>query len=448
MQRTFIASALAVAIASPAVGAETDLAPIRDQIEQLKAQYEARLKALETAEAAGRAALVGPGSASESAFNPAVSLILQGAYGNFSRDPETFRLGGFIPGGGEGLGPRGFSLGESELSIAANIDPNFRGNLTASITPEDTIEVEEAFVHTLGLSNGFTIKAGRFFSSIGYLNDQHQHAWDFVDAPLANQAFLGAGARGNFGDEGVQVKWLAPTELFVEFGAEAGRGLSFPGSNRNKNGTGLGTAFVHLGDDVGTSHAWRAGVSYLKTRAQDRQFDDSDAGVTNSFSGNSQLWIADFIWKWAPEGNAKTTNFKFQGEYFRRKEDGTLTYDVDAAATGPLSDTYASRQSGWYLQAAYQFAPYWRVGVRHDQLDPGSTDIGLVNHGTLSAADFPLLASFKPKRSTVMADYSPSEFSRIRVQYARDESRPDGVKDNQVFVQYLYSLGAHGAHKF
>jgi hypothetical protein len=47
-----------------------------------------------------------------------------------------------------------------------------------------------------------------------------------------------------------------------------------------------------------------------------------------------------------------------------------------------------------------------------------------------------------------MFDYSPSEFSRFRLQYARDQSRPDGVKDNQLFLQYILSMGAHGAHKF
>jgi hypothetical protein len=46
-----------------------------------------------------------------------------------------------------------------------------------------------------------------------------------------------------------------------------------------------------------------------------------------------------------------------------------------------------------------------------------------------------------------MFDWSPSEFSRFRLQYAVDKSR-QGLNDNQFFVQYLYSLGAHGAHKF
>ena len=46
-----------------------------------------------------------------------------------------------------------------------------------------------------------------------------------------------------------------------------------------------------------------------------------------------------------------------------------------------------------------------------------------------------------------MLDYSPSEFSRFRLQFARDRSRPDAI-DNQVYLQYIMSLGTHGAHTF
>jgi hypothetical protein len=64
-----------------------------------------------------------------------------------------------------------------------------------------------------------------------------------------------------------------------------------------------------------------------------------------------------------------------------------------------------------------------------------------------TAADFPVLANHSPTRNTLMFDWSPTEFSRIRLQYASDKSRL-GLTDNQLFVQYIYSMGAHGAHKF
>ncbi|HYA38829.1 MAG TPA: hypothetical protein VEI74_11235 [Candidatus Methylomirabilis sp.] len=373
-----------------------------------------------------------------SSFNPAVSLILSGIYTNLSQDPANYRITGFpVPSDVEiGPGNRGFSLAESELGIYANIDPYFYGAMNYSIHPDNTASVEEAFIQTIALSNGFTVKAGRFFSGIGYLNEQHAHAWDFVDAPLAYQAFLGT----QFGDDAMQVRWLAPTDIFLEFGAELGRGRPYPGSDRDKNGSGAGTVFAHIGGDVGLSNSWRAGLSTLQTSPQNQEFSDTNiAGdsVTDSFSGDTHLWIADFVWKYAPNGNPIYTNFKLQAEYLRRHEDGSLTYDTTGLAT---TAPYDSKQSGWYLQGVYQFMPYWRVGLRTERLDQGTVDFSS-NSANLMQPDF------NPTKNTVMVDYSPSEFSRIRVQFAQDKSQ-QGVTDHQAFVQYQMSLGAHGAHQF
>jgi hypothetical protein len=284
---------------------------------------------------------------------------------------------------------------------------------------------------------------------VGYQNEIHAHAWDFTDAPLANKVFLG----GQLGEDGIQVKWVAPTELYFDAGVEIGRGRQFPaGPNggRSKNGFGSGNLFAHLGGDIGASTAWRVGVSHLRTSPRDRSYDDVDStgsAVTNSFSGRSRLWAFDGILKWAPNHNPTVNNFKLQGEYFRRTEAGNLTYDTRAASLGTQTDAYRSRQSGWYLQGVYQFIPQWRVGYRYDRLNAGTTSLGLVNTGALSAADFPILGGYNPKRHSLMVDWSPSEFSRLRLQLARDTSRM-GEPDNQVFLQYIMSLGAHGAHKF
>jgi hypothetical protein len=165
--------------------------------------------------------------------------------------------------------------------------------------------------------------------------------------------------------------------------------------------------------------------------------------VAQSFSGDSKLWIADFVLKWAPNGNASVTNFKLQGEYFQRKESGTLTF------SDTFTDAYSSKQSGWYAQAVYQFMPRWRVGYRYDRLDHGTVDNGIVTSGVgPTAADFPLLMTdYNPTRNTAMVDWSPTEFSRMRLQYAQDKSRV-GLTDNQLLLQYIMSLGAHGAHRF
>jgi hypothetical protein len=428
MLRYILSIVVAVLFGAPAFSAETT------SPDQRLRDAEQRLDRLESSAAPTP-------SASANSFNPAVSLILSGLYANLSQDPANYRITGFpLPADAEiGPGQRGFSLAESELGFYANIDPYFYGGLNFSIHPDDTASAEEAFIQTIALSNGVTAKAGRFFSSIGYLNSQHAHTWDFVDAPLAYQAFLGT----QFGDDGVQIKWLAPTDTFLELGAELGRGRAYPGSDRNKNGSGANTVFAHLGGDVGASHSWRAGLSLLETAPRDRVFSDTDLSgnnVVNAFSGDTRLWIADLVWKYAPNGNAVYTNFKLQAEFLRRQDRGDLTYDSDGALGATNTAAYDAKQSGWYLQGVYQFRPYWRIGLRTEQLDHGT-----VNYSSNSAHLMP--TDFNPSKNSLMLDYSPSEFSRIRLQFAQDKSH-QGVTDNQTFVQYQMSLGAHGAHQY
>jgi hypothetical protein len=99
------------------------------------------------------------------------------------------------------------------------------------------------------------------------------------------------------------------------------------------------------------------------------------------------------------------------------------------------------------VQGVYQFLPRWRFGARYDSLDAGNTKIGLVQDGALTAGDFPLLLPGSPTRTSLMLDWSPSEFSRLRAQYAWDDASA-GSTDEQFFLQYIHALGAHGAHKF
>ena len=455
MSRQLLASAfLAPMLAFPSMATaatDADLAEIREQIKQLKEGYEARIRALEerlkAAETDGAAAAApppapapsGPSASTLAAFNPAISVVLQGTYAHLSQDPTQFAINRFQTSEDVGPGRRGLGLGESEITFFGSVDDKFAGNLTVSLSSDNNVQVEEAYGILTALPYGVVPKFGRFFSGIGYLNEQHQHVWDFQDAPLVYQAFLG----GQFAQDGAQVKWVAPTDTFLELGAELGNGDAFPGSPRNSNSVGAGALFAHTGGDIGDNASWRAGLSYLQTRASDREatLPDAAGNLANvAFSGTSHIAIADFVWKYAPTGNAQLTNFKAQGEYFWRRESGDLTYDADGSLGLTQTGSYKSSQSGWYLQGIWQFMPMWRVGLRYDRLNPGNPDYG-VNDDLLATS------AFHPERATVMLDYTPSEFSRFRIQYAQNKARPD-FTDNQFFLQYILSLGAHPAHKF
>lgn len=428
-----------------------ELQALREEIARLRADYEARLQALEARlrvvqSGEGQAPsppplpAQGPGAAPAAAggFNPAVSLILSGTYARTAQDPAAYRLRGIpLPtDNAPGPGNRGLGLGESELGLSASVDPWFRGAAHLALAPEGGVSVEEAYVQTTALGQGATVKAGRFLSGIGYLNGQHAHSWDFVDLPLAYQGLLG----GQYKDDGLQLSWLAPTDRFVELRAELGRGLGHPASDTARNGAGMASLSAHLGDDVGDSHSWRAGLSLLQARATDQSLaavNASGQAVVAAFTGTTRVWVADAVWKWAPGGNATRTSFTLQGEYLRSTRAGALTYDVgglDSVAA------YRARPVGWYLQGVYQFMPRWRAGLRTDRIDGGAPAFGA------NAAHFPA-SEGAGWRHSVMVDWGLSEFSRLRLQLAHDGARA-GAADRQLWLQYQMSLGAHGAHGF
>ena len=372
------------------------------------------------------------------AFNPSISLILSGLYAHTSQDPANARITGFaLPHGAEiGVGSRGFSLAESELALASNIDPWLAGNINLSITGDDTISAEEAFITTTSLPDGLVLKAGRFFSGIGYLNSQHSHTWDFVDNPIAYQAMLGT----QYADDGVQLHWLAPTDQYMEFGLEAGRGRSFPGDDSSRNAPGMAAFTFHTGGDIGDSTSWRGGLSYLQASATGQSLDDvspaTNEPVTDLFTGKTRVVVADGVLKWAPNGNATHTYFKLQGEYIQSRRSGDLTLVHADLPTSALHEV----QGGGYIQGVYQFAPMWRVGLRTERLDPGHASYG-DNSRLLNSI------SYHPTKNSIMFDYSESEFARVRLQFAQDRTR-QGFVDNQFMLQYQTSLGAHGAHAY
>jgi hypothetical protein len=360
---------------------------------------------------------------SANSFNPAIGAVLTGQFSKQTQDPDRYTIRGFALGDEAQPDPRGFAIGESEINAQANIDQWLFGNLTISYAQDNSVSVEEAFVQTTSLPYGFTAKGGRFFSGVGYLNEQHSHVWDFVDTALPYRAFFGT----QYGDDGLQIRWLAPTNVFLEFGAEAFRGDSFPAGNAAHDGVGTYTAFAHVGDDIGASSSWRAGLSYMSANARDRLTN----GDADMFTGQDHIGIFDFVYKWAPNGNPVERNFKLQGELLYGKNDGPFN-----------GINMKQNQWGWYTQAVYQFMPRWRVGLRHDEVKArGALDGNPALAGT--ALDDTGHTGY---RSSAMIDYSTSEFGRFRFQYNKDDAGP--LTDHQLFLQYVVSLGAHGAHQF
>ena len=379
------------------------------------------------------------------AFNPAISVIIDGVYASYKNDPEDYSLPGFPLGGEAELAPEGFSLGHSELTLSNNIDDKFFGQFTVAFAEHDgelEVELEEAFFETLALGHGFTIRGGRFYSALGYLNQQHEHAWDFYDAPLVYRGLFG----NQYFDDGVRASFVAPTDLFLEFGVEAFTGNQYPAGGEH-DGLDSTVGFVNIGGDIGVSHSWQAGVSYWQADNIAREYGghghghegEEHAGEMPHFTGDSKTYGVNAIYKWAPNGNYRNEHVKLQFEYFQREDDGF----VELEGSDPLEEsTLDGSQDGWYLQGIWQFTRGWRVGMRYDTVDSdnkGGEPEVLEEAGLLSDGH-------TPERVSVMTEWVPSEYSRIRLQYNRDDSYQ--VSDDQVFLQYTFSIGAHGAHTF
>jgi len=199
--RPFIA-ALGIAAAGHMADASATSSPeideLRNEIASLRSDYEARIQSLEARLAAAESAsqnhaastiqgaplpveniepaATAGGSAPTNSFNPAASLILSGTYGYLQPNPDKYQVGGFFPAGeGDQIG-RGFNLGESELTLSANVDPYFSGYFAAAYDPSGGVEVEESYLSHVGLIPGATLKFGRFLSAVGYHNEVHAHA--------------------------------------------------------------------------------------------------------------------------------------------------------------------------------------------------------------------------------------------------------------------------------
>lgn len=352
-----------------------------------------------------------PAAAQAPAFNPAISVIIDGVYFDDDRDhaaPDAGHAGEAHDEHRHAGLARGFNLREVEVVLSAAIDPYFDG-VAAFAVADGGFEVEEAFVSTRALPAGFVVKAGKFLSDVGYLNKQHPHAWSFTDRPLMSELLFG---EHGLQETGVQVAWLPATPFYSRFGVEALQGDNASLAQQlvdGRRGPRLITAFAKVAPDLGYDHAVQAGVFGGRSSSYQALLEDPAGDVV--LDGDARVWGADFVYKYDAGGADGKGSLVAQAEYARRTRNLPLS-----------SETHG----GYYAQAVYGFARRWNMGVRFDRV-AGIAD-----------------------RTTAMVAWMPTEFSRLRLQVSRGDEAVDGVRDSfaEVFVQWQMSLGAHGAHAF
>lgn len=506
-----------VALQAHAQDAAPTAEELAAEIQAIKQEYEARIQALEgqleaLTTAPDRREARAPASsmarktaATDNVFNPAIGLILDARFSNLSSEHD-FEPAGFQLGHGSERPPEGLALGHPELTMTGNVDDKFFGAATIAIDahPGEAVEleVEEMYIQTLpgaGLPDGARIRGGRALWTFGYLNEIHLHADDFSDRPLPYRVFL----HEAFNDDGVELSYVLPTDVYAEAGGGLFRGEDFPFGG-SENGRGAWSAYARIGGDVGRNAAWRIGAYMLAGEAHNRSggahdhghgeeahegghdhngeedhaeddhdehedehaedhhdegedhadenhhngdddghdhdeaMEDIEAFTVGMFSGDAAMYAIDGRFTWAPTGNPREQELILQGEVFWRVEEGqySLVHEDEAPdehGNFPEHEvTFNEATSlGYYVQGVYKLNRNFRVGARYARLDP--PDIPGLNH--------------EPVAYAVMADWTNSEFSRIRLQYNREEVE-EGEPDDQILFQYIMSLGAHAAHTF
>jgi len=361
-----------------------------------------------------------------SAFtNPNISLVVNTFFYSSSRKQDEVdkrTIPGFTNLAQDGR-TKGFNFESAELFIFAPVDPYF--NLHANIpVTEEGAELEEAYFITTSLPAGFQVKGGKFKGGFGRINGQHPHAWDFVDVPLNYRAFMGPEGIG--GEKGVQLTYLPPIPFYLQLGIEVFQGqneLLFDPDGKSPYGF---TAFAKTSFDVGENSTLLFGPSFLTGKAKITTVADD-----TFFSGTSDLYGFELVYKWKP---SRSRSFLFQSEYLYRRQSGDLT-DLLSESANPLKRA----QDGAYFQALYQWER-WRFGARYDVLDLFKKDFEL--------AGVPQDFGQQPWRATGALEFNPTEFSRLRLQYNRDDSARNGQVNNELFFQVLLGIGAHAAHAF
>lgn len=489
--RKSLSIAIACALGfSPMVQGQTDdIDGLHQQIEQLKQEYEGRIQALEqrlqqVQESAAQASSTAPPPSeknsrqqvsSGTAFNPEISVILDGVYYNDSEDGGVGEkldvLDGIHHAHGHAHGEEGhdhhghshgsvepgFNLHDVELALSATVDPYFDAR-TQIVLSEDSVEVEEAYFLTRSLPAGLQLKGGKFLSDIGYINKQHPHQWDFTDTVLPYKILLGG---HGLSDVGLQLAWLPELPLYTRLSLEMFQGRNekmstlvdthhyeFEGQeyelplDEEKSAPRMWTLSAKFSPDLGYSHALQGGLFYVHSnQLQELHGDNAEVAGDSTHALQGKAWLVgtDWVYKYDSPGAYGQGDLRIQAEYLYQVKDLDVVYHASRPAV--IGDMRKFTEDGLYLQAIYGFAPRWQTGLRYEV-------VGLVNE--LEGSNGILRDWDSSDRWGLNLTFRLTEYSLLRAQFSRGNYSIGGIEEsaNQFWLQYQVSLGVHGAHAF
>jgi hypothetical protein len=325
------------------------------------------------------------GGATSKVFNPDIAVI-----GDF------LGAAGRNPGGDA---PPSLEMHEAEASFQAIVDPYARADFFVALGPEGA-EIEEGFITFPTVPGGFLVKVGKLRAAFGKVNPMHNHALSWTDRPLVTRNLVG-GEEG-IGDGGVSVSRLFPNPfVFLEATAEVYRGESelFQAPERDDL-TYLGRLRAYR--DLTESSNLDLGGSFV--------YGHNGAGADTT----TRLVGVDATFRYRPLRRAIYKRLLARTELvWSRREDELGRADAFGA----------------YVSADYQFARRWFVGARYDYSERAEN------------------AALSDEGGSLLLTWWPSEFSQVRGQY-RHTRLGEGGSANELLFQFLFSIGAHGAHTF
>jgi len=395
-----------------------------------------------------------------------LSLSIMSAVGASTADNHLLD---HLQAGGHDPNQRGFTFQAAELSISGAIDPYFRGEGHLLFTP-DEVELEEAFIQTTGLPYGLGVEAGYFLTEFGRNNPTHAHASAWLDRPVAVTRLLGTdGMRG----PGARVQWSLPTTWVSTFhlGAQNGNDdtmISFRGEGHKHGGHGhedeedhhdttlggrqpVGFEGIHDPSDLVWLVRWsnafdagdwtyRAGASFL--HGPNRTGADA----------NTHIFGIDLAAKWyAPGAQQGAPYLTIEAEAILRRATLAAGIFEDEDENEIDLDEARITDAGGYLQALYGWNPRWAAGLRIEYLR-GRGDSVDHDGDPLEPAHDP--AREDRLRLSPVLTWSPSHFSRLRLQYNYDRFSHDEDEDHgedsahSVWLGIEILIGAHPAHVF
>lgn len=387
---------------------------IRAELDRLKQEMTALETRLATLEGGAPAAPAQPAQAGAPTPTAAVPAGATGAggpegalpiYGNVNVlskifNPDVAVIGDFLGAAGQSSvePPPALEMHEAETSLQAIVDPYARADFFLALGPEG-IELEEGYITFPTLPGGLVMKVGKMRSAFGKVNTMHNHVLPWADRPLVSRNLVG-GEEG-IGDAGISVaRLLTNPWMFLEATGEVYRGESaLFRTYRRQDLTYVG----HLRgyQDVSESSNLDFGGSVA--------YGHNDAGPDQT----TRLFGFDATFRYRPLRRAI---------YRRLLARTELMWSRRSEASG-------LNAFGAYAATDYQFARRWFAGVRYDY--------------SARAAD----AAAEDKGISGLLTFWPSEFSQVRGQYRRTRYA-EGHTANELLFQFLFSIGAHGAHVF